>query len=184
MFRRGEQLESPVALTDQDTELLHQEVLLRIVVDENGVEYLDGFQLPPDNEEVWNPRVIRGQVMREETVREPETGAQTQESTTTDISFESRLTNSFVRHINIRSISLGHQPLFITWEEASQDASLAKEERAELERLRTKEARERVGRGMRLDEMLGPDEAMRVAKELGSPPQFQRTRRRNRTRLA
>lgn len=117
--------EKPRELTDGEIDLLVDEAVERIeLVD--GVEQLDGWPLPPDDEGVWQPRTLMGNITTYyvDSVTNQPTARQ-------DVHiFESTLTNREVRRVNIRTLAQGQLPLFITWE---QYYKLQSERRAELQ---------------------------------------------------
>lgn len=97
--------------SEAEKEQLYQAALGRIEEVE-GVEYLDGYKLPPDNEEVWDPRNIHG--VLSEIIVGPDEEIYTR---TLEHEFKSRLTNSWIRQRNISWISQGNQPMYIRWED-------------------------------------------------------------------
>jgi hypothetical protein len=110
--RSVEVLEPPRELSFEEREQLYQEALARIE-DIDGVDYLDGWKLTPDDEELFEPR--RMKIVTYHTYERPDDG---EIFVTRDVHFaDSTFTNGQARAGNIRSIATSGKPLFMTWEE-------------------------------------------------------------------
>lgn len=113
MFGRNQEfLDYNVYPSDEGREILAEEALGRIETVE-GIDYLDGYNLPPDNDEVWNPRTIRATIYH--TYEHPVTG-EIYVRKEEDV-IQSGLKNNWIRQRNIHAIAQGMKPLFRTWDE-------------------------------------------------------------------
>lgn len=109
-----EALTEPPRLTDGDILMLTSAAEQRIETGEDGIDYLDGYSLPPSNCEVWEPRMIKGTITTVLWKGDKLTGF-TQE----EFERPSTITNRTVRQSNIRMIAQGKSPLYIKWEEVA-----------------------------------------------------------------
>jgi hypothetical protein len=110
MFRRSPEaaIEPIVELSTEESQRLIDEALSRVETVE-GVDYLDGYTLPPDNYGLWEPRTLRL-----ETYEPKEEEGKITYCLRSTV-FESTMTNAFARKINVLSISRGLSPLFKKW---------------------------------------------------------------------
>jgi hypothetical protein len=109
--RSTETIPEYIEPSPEEKERLFQEALSRIETVE-GVDYLDGYTLPPDNKEVWDPKTLHYTITH--TYEDPKGKlwlAQEEHIT------QSTLTNKWIRDANIRSIAQGLKPMFIKWED-------------------------------------------------------------------
>lgn len=101
MFGRGkEYLDYTVEPTDEGRELLAQQALERIETID-GVDYLDGYKLPPDDAVLWDMQIRRGSITD-----------LTDEPHIKDYEYQFPATNRTIRESNIRNIASGHLPLY------------------------------------------------------------------------
>lgn len=90
---------------------LAQQALSRIV-EVVGFDYLDGHQLPPDNDEFWDPRIVA-----------VNTYNPNDDSSMANGEHMLSLSNRFVREVNILAIASGGEPVFIKWEDVDLERS-------------------------------------------------------------
>lgn len=170
------------ATVEAERQVLYETALARVeTVD--GVDFLDGFKLPPDDDGVWNPRSIRGTTIRTRQVWDEEVGTHIDESYVEVTEFDSRLTNSYVRRCNIGSISRGGTPVFLKWGEVLVD----KPEEDPQATPKNIGGTALMTGGTRLDEILPPEKMQELIDDLAEgqfKPVFPVRRRRSRRRLA
>ena len=92
---------SPERLEFSDEDRAYLEAFSRIETGEDGIDYLDGFPLPPDNHELWSTKPIRSTIT--ELWRDGKHFAYRQ----SEDSFIPQTTNADVRERNIRTIAKG-----------------------------------------------------------------------------
>lgn len=115
MFGRNREiLDCTVRPTKEGQDLLAEQALDRIeVVD--GIDYLDGYKVPPNDEEIFDPKTMTAHCMYW-TEHEGEFYFRTEIH-----EFESKLTNRWIRERNIHAIAQGIKPLFRKWEDVTID---------------------------------------------------------------
>jgi hypothetical protein len=91
--------------TEEGLELLMQQAQVRIETID-GVDHLDGWPLPPDNETIHGPEAVPMRFM----ILGMKDGKGTVE--TVDTVGTSTITNSFIREQNMRCIVQGIEPIF------------------------------------------------------------------------
>lgn len=112
--RNREILDYTVRPTEEGADLLAQQALARIE-SIDGIDYLDGFKLPPDDDELFNPQTIAAHVTYY-TERDGEIYVSQEKH-----AYESTLTNRWIRERNIHCIAQGMRPLFKKWEDVVAD---------------------------------------------------------------
>lgn len=122
MFGRSkESLDYTVRPTDEGREILAQQALERIETID-GIDYLDGHKLPPDNEEIFGdarPRTIHITHLYH---RVNERGKDEYQAIEKTHIYEPTFTNKDARAANIRFIASGGSPLFVLWEDVNLEA--------------------------------------------------------------
>lgn len=142
MFGRGraEVVPEYVPPSQEERAMLIDAAQARIEV-RDGVDYLDGFKLPPDNEEIWNPQTFRVQSSH---IVEVDGKLFVSEET---LEHHSRVTNSYIREINISTIATSGDPLFKTWEEVMPEIKrIRAEQKAKRDEKYAKSWRGRLGK--------------------------------------
>ncbi len=97
MFNNNRLAQPDTEPTPEPTQGQIDVALSRVVLLDDGSQTLDGYLLPPDNNEVFNPRTL--------TMHNIGTGVKTE--------FETTIPNSLIRQANIEQAALGRGPLFI-----------------------------------------------------------------------
>lgn len=113
MFGRGhgtEVLARPQRSLEEEAQMV--ETAYGRIEEIDGVDYLDGYELPPDNDEIWNPKTFNVSVYH--TYESPRGEIFV---TKEDHRFESDLVNRKIRQANIEFIATEGHPLFGTAEQ-------------------------------------------------------------------
>lgn len=108
-MRNNEVLNYNVQPSQEGRMILAMQALSRIV-EIDGIEMLDGYWLPPSDDDEWVPD-------REIVAHHIDYRTDPPEDSTTI--FKSRLTNNWVREMNILAIASGQEPPFVKWEEVN-----------------------------------------------------------------